>query len=91
MTEFDEETHCHVVAFYNQVIVLMNKAGPSWQLIRKEKHDRIKTMLIRQRDGEELKELRAEYPQCYKWCRACQLDDGREAWCMDEGDWEHQL
>jgi hypothetical protein len=48
----------------------MNKADPSWQLIHKEKYDRILTMLICQRDGEELKELWVEYPQCYKWCLA---------------------
>ena len=68
--ELNEETRLHVVAFYEQVIVLMNKAGPSWQLIWKEKYDRILAMLIRQRNGEELKELWAEYPQCYKWCLA---------------------
>ncbi len=70
VAEFNKETCLHIVAFYNQVIVLMNKAGPSWQLIRKEKYDCIKSMLIRQRDGEELKELLGEYPLCYKWSLA---------------------
>ena len=70
VAEFDEERRRHVVAFYEQVIALMNKAGPSWQLIRKEKYNCVKAMLIHQCDGEVLKELRAEYPQCYKWCQA---------------------
>jgi hypothetical protein len=32
----------HVIVFYNELITLMNAAGPSWQLIRKEKYDQIK-------------------------------------------------
>jgi hypothetical protein len=68
--EFDKETRQHVVAFYEEVIKPMNKSGPLWQLIRKEKYDRIKEMLIRKRDGEEMRELRLEYPQCYKWCQS---------------------
>ncbi len=39
VTELNEKTRLHVVAFYDQVIDLMKKAGPSWQLIRNEKYD----------------------------------------------------
>ena len=45
----------------------MNAAGPSWQLIQKERYDQIKEVLIRIRDGEAVSHVRRDHPQCYKW------------------------
>ena len=45
----------------------MNAAGPSWQLIRKERYDKIKDVLIRIRNGEAVSHVRRDHPQCYKW------------------------
>ena len=45
----------------------MNAAGPSWQLIRKERYDQIKDVLIRIRGGEAVLHIRRDHPQCYKW------------------------
>ena len=42
----------HVIVFYNELITLMNATGPSWQLIRKERYDQIKEVLIRIHGGE---------------------------------------
>jgi hypothetical protein len=49
----------HVIAFYNELITLMNAAGPSWQLIRKERD-----VLIRIRGGEAVSHIRRDHPQC---------------------------
>jgi hypothetical protein len=57
----------HVIVFYNELITLMNAAGPSWQLIRKERYDQIKDVLIRIRGGEAVSHIRRDHPQCYKW------------------------
>ncbi len=48
----EQELSNHVIVFYNELITLMNAAGPSWQLIRKERYDKIKEVLIRIRNGE---------------------------------------
>ncbi len=67
----------HVIMFYNQVITMMNAAGPSWQLMRKERYDRIKGVLVRICNGDEVKHIRQAHPQCYKWCLAYVLvNDG---------------
>ena len=47
----EEELSDHAIVFYNELITLMNAAGPSWQLIRKERYDKIKDVLIRIRNG----------------------------------------
>jgi len=57
----------HAIVFYNELITLMNAAGPSWQLIRKERYDKIKDVLIRIRNGEAVSNVRRDHPQCYKW------------------------
>jgi hypothetical protein len=57
----------HVIVFYNELITLMNAAGPLWQLIRKERYDQIKDVLIRIRGREAVSHIRRDYPQCYKW------------------------
>ena len=57
----------HVIVFYNELITLMNAASPSWQLIRKERYDQIKEVLIRVRGGEAVSHIRRDHPQCYKW------------------------
>jgi len=57
----------HVIVFYNELITLMNAAGPSWQLIWKERYDQIKEVLIRIRDREAVSHVRRDHPQCYKW------------------------
>jgi hypothetical protein len=41
----EEELSDHAIVFYNELITLMNAAGPSWQLIRKERYDKIKDSL----------------------------------------------
>jgi hypothetical protein len=53
----------HAIVFYNELITLMNAAGPSWQLIRKERNYQIKGI----RDGEAVSHVRRDHPQCYKW------------------------
>jgi len=57
----------HVFVFYNELITLMNAAGPSWQLIQKERYDQIKEMFILIRSGEAVSHIRQDHPQCYKW------------------------
>jgi hypothetical protein len=57
----------HVIVFYNELITLMNAAGPLWQLIRNERYDQIKDVLIRIRGGEAVSHIRRDHPQCYKW------------------------
>ena len=47
----------HVIVFYNELITLMNAAGPSWQLIRKERYNEIKEVLVRIRNGEAVKSV----------------------------------
>ena len=42
----------HVIVFYNELITLMDDTGPLWQLIRKERYDQIKEVLIRIHGGE---------------------------------------
>ena len=63
----EEELSDHAIVFYNELITLMNAAGPSWQLIRKERYDKIKDVLIRIRNGEAVSHVRRDHPQCYKW------------------------
>jgi hypothetical protein len=63
----EQELSDHVIVFYNELITLMNAAGPSWQLIRKERYDKIKEVLIRIRNGEAVSHVRRDHPQCYKW------------------------
>ncbi len=57
----------HAIVFFNELITLMNAAGPLWQLIRKERYDKIKDVLIRIRNGEAVLNVRRDHPQCYKW------------------------
>ena len=57
----------HIIVFYNELITLMNAAGPSWQLIRKERYDQIKEVLIRIHGGKAVLHIRRDHPQCYKW------------------------
>ena len=47
----EQELSNHVIVFYNELITLMNPAGPSWELIRKERYDKIKEVLIRILNG----------------------------------------
>ena len=54
----------HVIVFYNELITLMNAAGPLWQLIRNERYDQIKDVLIRIRGGEAVSHIRRDHPQC---------------------------
>ena len=63
----EAELSDHAIVFYNELITLMNAAGPSWQLIRKERYDKIKDVLIRIRNGEAVSHVRRDHPQCYKW------------------------
>jgi hypothetical protein len=57
----EEELSDHAVVFYNELITLMNAAGPSWQLIRKERYDKIKDVLIRIRNGESVSHVRRDH------------------------------
>ena len=50
-----QELSNHVIVFYNELITLMNAAGPSWQLIRKERYNEIKEVLVWIRNGEAVK------------------------------------
>jgi hypothetical protein len=45
----EEELNDHAIVFYNELITLMNATGPSWQLIRKERYDKIKDVVARNR------------------------------------------
>jgi len=63
----EQELSNHVIVFYNELITLMNATGPSWQLIRKERYDKIKDVLIQNRNGEAVSHVRRDHPQCYKW------------------------
>jgi hypothetical protein len=56
----------------------MNAAGPSWQLIPKERYDKIKDVLIRIRNGEApVLHVRRDHPQCYQWSSSYALvNDG---------------
>ena len=63
----EQELSGHFIVFYNKLITLMNAAGPSWQLIRKERYDKIKDVLIQIRNGEAVSHVRRDHPQCYKW------------------------
>jgi hypothetical protein len=58
----------HVNVCYNQLITMIDAAGPPWQLMRKERYDRIKGVLIQLRNGDEVKYIRQAHSQCYKWC-----------------------
>ena len=66
-----------VIVFYSHLITMMNTAGHSWQLIRKERYDQIKEVLVRIRSGEAVSHIRQDHPQCYKWSSAYALvNDG---------------
>ncbi len=54
----EQELSDHIIVFYNELITLMNAAGPSWQLIREERYDKIKEVLIRIRNGEAVSHVR---------------------------------
>ncbi len=74
----EQELSDHVLVFYNELLTLMNAAGPSWQLIRKERYDKIKEVLIRIRNGEAVSHVRRDHSQCYKWSSFYALvNDGR--------------
>ena len=67
----------HIVVLYNQLITMIRVDGPSWQLIWKERYDWIKEVVVRICCGDEVKHIRHEQPQCYKWCSAYALvNDG---------------
>jgi hypothetical protein len=71
------KTREHINVFYNQLIMMMDTAGPSWQLMRKERYEWIKGVLVRLRKRNEVKHIRPAHPQCYKWCSAYALvNDG---------------
>jgi hypothetical protein len=61
------KTREHVNVFYNQLIMMMDAASPSWQLMWKERYYWIKGVLVRLRNGDEVKHIRRAHPQCYKW------------------------
>ena len=61
----------HAIVFYNELITLMNAAGPSWQLIWKERYDKIKEVIIRIHNGEAILHVRQDHPQFYKWSSFC--------------------
>ncbi len=73
----EQELSDHAIVFYNELITLINATGPSWQLIRKERYDKIKDVLIRIRNGETVLHVRRDHPQCYKWSSSYALvNDG---------------
>ena len=77
----EQELSNHVIVFYNELIALMNAAGPSWQLIRKERYDEIKDVLIRIHNGEAVLHVRRDHPQSYKWSSFYALvNDGFSSW-----------
>jgi hypothetical protein len=57
----------HVIAFYKELITVMEGASELWQLITKEIYTTILTALIRIHDEEPVKLMRSIYPQIYKW------------------------
>ncbi len=50
--DLPQELRSHVTMFYEELITLMEGVSESWQLITKEKHMTILTVLIRIRDGD---------------------------------------
>ena len=72
------KTREHIIIFYNQLIKMMNAAGPLWQLMTKARYSQIKAVLVRIRNGESVKHIRQDHPQCYKWCSAYVLVNNGE-------------
>jgi hypothetical protein len=59
----------HARLFYEQLLPMMQNSGPSWKLSLStcEKYDRIMDAMVRIRTGDKMGEVRATYPQAYKW------------------------
>jgi hypothetical protein len=72
------KTRKHIIIFYNQLIKMMNTAGLSWQLMTKARYNQIKGVLVRIRNGELVKHIRQDHPQCYKWYSAYTLVNNGE-------------
>ncbi len=63
----DDANRAHARLFYEQLLPMMQNSGPSWKLSTHEKHNRIMDAMVRIRTGDKMGEVRATYPQVYKW------------------------
>ena len=63
----DDANRAHARLFYEQLLPMMQNSGPSWKLSTHEKYDRIMDAMVRIRTGDKMGEVRATYPQAYKW------------------------
>ncbi len=63
----DDTNRAHARLFYEQILPMMQNSGPSWKLSTQEKYDRIMDAMARIRTGDKMGEVRATYPQAYKW------------------------
>ena len=63
----------HARSFYEHLIPMMQKAGPSWKLCTREKFDSIMDAMVRIRNGESTAQVRATYAQAYKWRKSYAL------------------
>ena len=57
----------HARLFYEKLLPMMQNSGPSWKLSTREKYERIMDAMVRIRTGDKMGEVRATYPQAYKW------------------------
>jgi hypothetical protein len=67
--DLPKELCSHVIVNYKELIILMEGASESWQLITNKKYTTILTVLICICDREPVKLLRSISPQIYKWCK----------------------
>ena len=63
----------HARSFYELLIPMMQKAGPSWKLGTRQKFDSIMDALVRVRNGESIAQVRETYAQAYKWRKSYAL------------------
>ena len=64
----DDADRDHAHLFYEQLLPMMQHSGPSWwKLSTRKKYDRIMDAMVRICAGDTMGEVRAAYPQAYKW------------------------
>jgi len=70
----------HVIVFYNELITLMNATDPSWKLIRKERYDQIKEVLIQIRGGEAVSHIVSMSDCCLQGIQPCECKGEGHRW-----------
>jgi hypothetical protein len=70
----DGDDHlAHARLFYKQLLPMMQSSGPSWKLGTCQRYDCIMDAMVRICKGETTSQVRATYPQAYKWRKAYAL------------------